>query len=239
VNSLIKLTAGEVKRLIRYKILPVSLATSVLWVILFLFVSGAEARQLTPLVIFVDVAAMSILLLGASHHLEKQDGTIKTMMVLPVSPWAVLVAKTIASLVLALESALIVSVALFVIHRITFNYAALLAVVLIAGAAHAAIGFVMSLASKDFTTMLGFLMAYMFVFTIPSVLFSLGVIDAKYKWLLMLSPSHSANHLLTSAVKGEFNLTMTVFGSVYLVLLTVGLFRFVVYPQFKSNVVRG
>lgn len=62
--------------------------------------------------IFVDVAAMSILLLGASHHLEKQDGTIKTMMVLPVSPWAVLVAKTIASLVLALESALIVSVAL-------------------------------------------------------------------------------------------------------------------------------
>ena len=44
MNSLIKLTVGEVKRLIRYKILPVSLATSVLWVILFLFVSGAEAR---------------------------------------------------------------------------------------------------------------------------------------------------------------------------------------------------
>ena len=96
MNKLAKLIKGEIKRLVRYKILPVSLATTALWIGLFLFVSAAEARQIAPLVIFVDVAAMSVLLLGASHHLEKQDGTIRTMMVMPVPLGQILTAKTVA-----------------------------------------------------------------------------------------------------------------------------------------------
>ena len=81
--------------------------------------------------------------------------------------------------------------ALFFIHKVTFNYLALIVFVAVAAAAHAAIGFVLSLKSKDFTTMLVALMGYMFIFTIPSLLFSFGAIAEKYEWLLMLSPSHS------------------------------------------------
>ncbi len=90
MSSLKKLIAGELKRLMRYKILPVSLATVIIWIVLFLFISEREAREIAPLLIFVDVAAMSILLLGASHHLEKQEGTIRSMMVMPVSPGQIL-----------------------------------------------------------------------------------------------------------------------------------------------------
>ncbi|HHT85039.1 MAG: ABC transporter permease [Bacillota bacterium] len=105
MSSQARLVAGELKRLAKYNILPVSLATAIIWVVLFLFLSEQEAREITPLLIFVDVAAMSILLLGASHHLEKQEGTIKTMMVMPVSTGQILAAKTVASMVLAVESA--------------------------------------------------------------------------------------------------------------------------------------
>ncbi len=239
MSSLIKLIAGELNRLVKYKILPVSLVTAIIWIVIFLFLSENEAREITPLLIFVDVAAMSILLLGASHHLEKQEGTIRTMMVMPISMGQILTAKTIASMILAIESAVVTSVALFFIHGITFNYIVLLLFVAIAGAAHAAIGFVLSLRSRDFTSMLGLLMGYMFLFTIPSILFSFGIIDAKYEWLLMVSPSHSASHLITSAVTGNFEIGMVIAGCLYLTFLSAVLFKFEVYPRFKDNAVRG
>ncbi|MFY9424077.1 MAG: ABC transporter permease [Bacillota bacterium] len=239
MSNLMRLVAGELKRLVKYNILPVSLVTAVIWIVLFLFQSANEARNIAPLLIFVDATMMAILLLGASHHLEKQDGTIRTMMVLPVSLGQILAAKTIASLVLAVESAVVTSAALFFIHRITFSYALLLLFVAIAGAAHAAIGFVFSLNSRDFTAMLGLVMGYVFVFTLPSILYTFGAIDPKYEWLLMLSPSHSASHLITSVVRGEFKVAMVVVGCLYLAVLTATLFRFVVYPQFRDNAARG
>ncbi|MFY9147954.1 MAG: ABC transporter permease, partial [Bacillota bacterium] len=107
MSNLMRLVAGELKRLVKYNILPVSLVTAVIWIVLFLFQSANEARNIAPLLIFVDATMMAILLLGASHHLEKQDGTIRTMMVLPVSLGQILAAKTIASLVLAVESAVV------------------------------------------------------------------------------------------------------------------------------------
>ena len=165
MGKLNRLVKGELLRLVRYKILPVSLATAVLWIGLFLFMSAEEAWKIAPLVIFVDVAGMSILLLGASHHLEKQDGTIRTMMVLPVPLGQILTAKALASMVLALESAVVTSAALFFIHGVTFNYAALLFFVAIAGAAHAAIGFVLALRSRDFTSLIGIFTAYILLYT--------------------------------------------------------------------------
>jgi len=239
MKNLIRLIKGELKRLIRYKILPVSLATTFIWIVLLLFLSEKEAREIAPLLICVDVAAMSILLLGASHHFEKQEGTIKTMMVMPVSLEQILAAKTVGSMVLAVESAILISAALFFIHGITFNYVLLLLFVIIAGTAHASIGLVLSLRSRDFTTMLGLLMAYMFLFTIPSILFSFGVIDVKYEWLLMISPYHSTSHLITSAITDEFEITMAIAGCLYLTILATVLFKFAVYPMFKDNAARG
>jgi fluoroquinolone transport system permease protein len=182
---------------------------------------------------------MSVLLIGASHHLEKQEGTMRTMMVLPVSQGQILAAKTIASMTLAVESAVITSAAMFFIHGVTFNYVLLFLFVVIAGATHAAIGFILSLVSRDFTSMLGLLMGYIVIFTAPSVLFHFGVINEKYEWLLMISPSHSASNLITSAVSGEYRIAMTAAGCLYLMLLTAGLFKYAVYPGFKGNAVRG
>jgi fluoroquinolone transport system permease protein len=239
MRSLTRLIAGELQRLVRYKILPVSLATAVLWIALFWFLSPKEAVEIAPLLMLVDAAVMSILLLGSSHHLEKQEGTIRTIMVMPISPAQILAAKTAASMLLALESAAVTSAALFFIHRVTYNYLALLAVVAVTVAAHAGIGFVLSLRSRDFTSMLAMLMGYLFVFTLPSILFNFGAIDAQYEWLLMISPSHAASRLITAAVSGEYEIAMAAAGFLYLVALAAVLFKWAVYPKFKDNAARG
>lgn len=234
-----RLVLGEVKRLVTYKIIPVSFATLAIWVVIYLFASREEALEFAPLLIFVDVGMMMILLIGASFHLEKQEGTIKSMMVMPVAMGEIFSAKMMASMVLALESVVVTSLALYLIHGITFNYALLLLFILIAGAVHAALGFLFSILSRDFTSLLGWMMAYIFPFAIPSILYSAGVIPERYEGLLMLSPSHGASNLITAAVSGEYEITRILFTSIYLVALTAVLLRFVVYPKFKENAVRG
>ncbi|MFZ5974285.1 MAG: ABC transporter permease [Bacillota bacterium] len=233
-----RLFAGEMRRLVSYKILPVSFATSCLWVILLLFVSREDALFIAPLLVFVDITMMLILLIGASSHLEKQDGTIKSMLVMPVSIREILFSKIAASMVLGLESAIVMSAALFIIHGITFNYAALLLFVAIAGLAHAAIGFFLALCSKDFGSMLGLLMVYLLPFTVPTILLAFGVIDMKYEWIVMLSPSHSSSNLITAAILGSYDVGKALAACVYLMLLSAALLKFAVYPKFKDNAVR-
>ena len=239
MRSVLKLTKGELKRLITYKILPISLVTGLIWIIIFLFISKEEAVGIAPMLIFVDVCMMSILLIGASHHLEKQEGTIKSMMIMPVSLGEILFAKVISSMVLGIESAVVTSAALFFIHGVTFNYGLLLLFIIIAGGAHTAIGFFLSLISRDFTSMLGLLMAYIIPLELPTILFTFGLIDIKYDWILMISPSHSAGSLISSAVTGEFDWAKILVSCVYLIVLSAILFKFVVFPKFKNNAVRG
>jgi len=87
--------------------------------------------------------------------------------------------------------------------------------------------------------MLGILMAYLFPFTIPTILFSFGVIHEKYEWILMFSPSHSSNHLITSSIIGNYDLLKIITSCIYLTLLSIILFNYFIYPKLKKNALRG
>lgn len=233
------LIRGELRRLLIYKIIPVSLATSILWVLLFLFLSKEDAGFIAPLLLFVDVTMMTVLLIGASHHLEKQEGTIRSMMVMPVTLMQILGAKFLASLFLGLQALAVISLALYFIHGIVFNYGLMLMFVLLAAAAHGTIGFLLAHNSKDFTTMLGLMMIYVFLFSIPSVLFFFGIVDSRYEWLMMLSPAHASSTLINAVFEGNYPWKQIAAGIGYLVGLSAVLMKFAVYPAFKRNAVRG
>jgi fluoroquinolone transport system permease protein len=225
--------------MIKYKLFHASLATAFIWIALFLLLSKEEAAKIAPLLIFVDVSLMSIILIGASHHFEKQEGTIKTMMIMPVSLTEILLAKFFSSLVLGIESAAITSAALYFIHGIKFNYPALFIAVVLSGVVHSAIAFLLALNSKEFTSTLGLLMAYVIPFQLPTMLFAFDIIDDKFDWLLMLSPSHTASSLISFAVRNEYDARKMIIGCIYLVILSAVLLRFFVFPRFKNNAVRG
>ncbi|MHB8964063.1 MAG: hypothetical protein ACYC5K_13035 [Saccharofermentanales bacterium] len=235
MKNFLRLTLGELNRLVKYMILPISMVTSLIWVIVFFLINVEEALGLAPLAIFTDVAIMSVILIGAAHHLEKQEGSVKSLFMTPVTIGQILASKIVSSMVMALESLVVVAAALYFIHGITFNYLLMFVFVLIASCAHAGIGFMFSLLSFDFTSMLGYLMGYMFLFTIPSVFFSFGMIQRNLEWLLFLSPSHSASVLIGSVITGESELWKMMFAVCFLTLLSVLLLRFAVYPKFKSR----
>ncbi len=239
MKTIRKLFLGEMRRMVSYKILPVSLATSVLWIIAFLLVSKTEAQSIAPLLLFTDVVMMSILLVGASHHLERQEGTVKSMLVMPVSIGQIAASKIMASLALSLESAVVTSAALYFIHGVTLNYGLLLLAVIVSGAAHAVIGYSLSLWSRDFSSMLGILFLYIVIFAVPSILMILKVIPASYDWLLLISPSHAAQTQINAAFAGAGDVLKLLASYGYLAVLTAVLMLWHVYPGFKRHAVRG
>ena len=239
MKNFLRLTLGELNRLVKYMILPISMVTSLIWIIVFFLINADEALGLAPLAIFTDVAVMSVILIGAAHHLEKQEGSVKSLFMTPVSIGQILASKIISSMVMALESMVVIAVALYFIHGITFNYLLMFVFVVIASCAHAGIGFIFSLMSFDFSSMLGYLMGYMIIFTIPSVLFGFDLISKDLEWLLLFSPAHSASVLIGSVITGEGELWKTIFAACFLILLSIVLLRFAVYPKFKSHSIRS
>ena len=75
MRNTLRLISGELKRLVSYKLLARSLATAFIWVIVFLFMSKSDARNIAPLFMFVDTCIVSIMLIGASFFLEQQEST--------------------------------------------------------------------------------------------------------------------------------------------------------------------
>src|SRR5690554_4622026 len=108
MKILLYLTKGEITRLFKYKTLIVGLIVSFLWVLIIAFSDEESAMTLLPMLIFVDAAMMSILLLAASFYFEKQEEITKTLLVTPIKLWQLLDAKILASLFSGLLSTLFV-----------------------------------------------------------------------------------------------------------------------------------
>lgn len=239
MNNITKLLKGEIQRSIKYKILPISLLTSVIWVIIFLLISADEAKSIAPLFLFTDVALMSIILVGSSYYLEKQEGTINSVFMLPIKLDEILIAKFISSMFLAFESVIIIAVSLYLIHGVYFNYFLLLFYVIVSAMAHTAMGLSLALYAKDFNSLLGLLFTFMLIFTLPTIFYSLSLISENFEVFLFLSPSHCANLLMNYAISSKPIDWKVVLSVVYQLFIAFGLFKYVIYPKFKTNTVRG
>ncbi|MDD3923835.1 MAG: ABC transporter permease [Erysipelotrichaceae bacterium] len=239
MKNRLNLIKGEIARLGKYQIISIGLLTSFIWIVIFALIKQEEALELAPVFLFADLAIMSILLMGASFYLEKQEGTLSSIMMLPVNVVDIIVAKTIASIFMALLSAIAVAIGLYVIYGIILNYALLLFYVVLTVTASVAIGFVLSLFAHDFSSLLGLLMTYMFIFMIAPLLYSLNIIPSNLEWMLYISPSYGVMHLMTAVINSLTIDLKTILIILYQIIIAVVLFIMIVYPRFKQNAIRG
>ena len=235
MNRLVKLFLGEMKRMVSYKILPVSMATSLIWVGVFALLSASEAQRFAPLLLYMDAGVMSLLLAGSFHHLERTDGTAKTMMVLPVSTSQIILSKALAAAALGLVSALVVSLALYILHGVVLRYLILALIVSLAAMAHSAIGLVIALKSRDFSGTLGGVMLFILLIFVPAILLEMGVVSKDYAWLVMLSPSAAATEALNYASGTSADAAKAAAGTGYLAALACLLYRFPVLRLFRRH----
>ncbi len=235
MNAFFKLFKGELKRMVSYRILPVAVGTSLIWVGIFALLSGEESRRFASFLLYMDSGLMSLLLAGAFHHLERTDGTVKTMLVLPVATGAILTAKAMAAAALGLLSALVVSLSLFFLHSIRMDYLLLVLFTFITAVAHAGIGLALALRSRDFSATLGWVMLFMLLSLLPVILDLTGAIPESFSWAVLISPSGAATAALDYAAGNTSDRARAVLGAAWLTLAAFILYRFPVLRLFRRH----
>lgn len=238
MNNLLNLIKGELVRLYKYKILVIGIAVSFIWVIIIALSDAATAKELVPLLIFMDAAMMSIILHASSFYLEKQEGTIKTLLVAPVNIMDIIIAKAVAALILGLISATVVTLSAILFHQVTIQIVLLFIYIIIIVVSHTAIGFAITLYSKDFGAMIVNYALFALVALIPSLLIGIKVIPETYSNIMLVSPSHAGQMLLNSTV-GTVDIWVIMIAIVYLVSITGILYRFIIYKKFKEYAIEG
>lgn len=232
------LVAGEFNRLIKYKILHVGLAVSVLWVILIAFLSKTEVANFAPMLIFMDTGMMAVMLIGAMMYFEKQEGTLRTTFITPVKIWQILFAKIFASVLMGFISVLLVSLAAMLIHGISVNIFLLLIYSAVIITASCSVGFIFIFFNKDFNAMLLNYTVYFLVLFVPVILFMLNVLPESLTDIQLISPFYVAQMLITSTFT-EVSLYTVLISLAYNIILSVLLLRFYAGKKLKAFSIGG
>lgn len=238
MRSLIHLIGGELIRLVKYKTLVFGLIVTAMWVVVIAFVDETTARGFLPFLAMLDAGMMSVILLSASFYMEKQESTIKTLLVTPVSLAQVLAAKVIALILSALLSAALVLGAGYLFHGIESQFLLVILYVVLIVTANTAIGYMVILSAKDFTGMLMKYMGLVLLFMIPSFLYYLNIMEESQFVYLIVSPLF-ASELLIKSVLGGGDVVQIVLACVYLGVLGFLLYWKSVYPRFRRYAIGG
>jgi fluoroquinolone transport system permease protein len=180
---------------------------------------------------------MAIILLGASYFYEKQEGTMKALLVSPTSPAVLLTAKMVGTLMGNLLSVLLMWLTMVIIHQSVFPLLPALGLVMLITITHLSIGYVLIYWSKDFMDLL---LKYTFVVLIlfvPTMLVSLNILTDGLENLAYLSPTYSGQ-ILIAQLWSPSTASIAVAWLLVIVYPLV-LFPFYILPQFRKEAIRA
>jgi fluoroquinolone transport system permease protein len=237
MKKIFALIKGEVIRLWRYQITLFGLIVSAIWIILLAVVSKEEANALLPQLIVLDAGLMAIILLGASYFYEKQEGTMKAILVSPTSPAVLLSAKIIGTIMGNLLSVFLMWLTMLVVHQSVFPIFTALGLVIIITLTHLSIGYVLIYWSKDFMDLLLKYTFVVLILLVPTILVSLNILTDGLENLAYLSPTYSGQILISQLWQAP---TESIgFAWMLIILYPLGLFPFYILPQFRKEAIRA
>ncbi|MDD4211645.1 MAG: ABC transporter permease, partial [Clostridia bacterium] len=198
-----------------------------------------EAELLVTLLVFVDATMMSIIMLGASLFYEKQEGSLKSVLVTTVKLVDIIISKVMSAVILSFITAIVLSLVGVLVHGANINIPLLLLYATLGASTHITIGLVLVIISKDFNTLLVNYMLFVIVFTLPAIFYATGVIPASWQWFIYISPSYVTQMLINTSIGIMPSTIMHIGGIAYLVALTVITYKTFVVKKFKEYVIRG
>lgn len=168
-----------------------------------------------------------MVLIGATLFYEKQEGTIRTLLVAPISKAEYIMAKTFANITSNVITLLIIYGYGKIFKEVNLNLLGLIGSVVLIAFFHSLVGFILTFNTRDFTEMLMAMMKYTFIFTIPVLLEQVGFIKNKIvDRILFIVPTKSSSILLESTA-GGVDTWRILFALTYLIIASLILYRIV------------
>ncbi|MTI49284.1 ABC transporter permease [Sporosalibacterium faouarense] len=227
MNNFLVLLTGEIQRMKKYNILGASLLVSIIWIGVLHFTEIENVSNIFPLLIFLDATSMSMLLVGVSMFFEKQEGTLKSLLISPINKNEYILAKVFSNVVSNIITLGILYAYARIFKEIDINVLGIFSAVILIGFFHSLIGFILTYYSKDFTGLLMGMLKYSFVFMIPVLLQEVGIIKSELIGkILYIIPSKSAMVLLKSSA-GGIDIWSILLSTAYMILGSVVIYYFV------------
>lgn len=236
MNKFFSLWKGEVLRLWRYKITFFGLLVSVIWLVIIMLVSEEEANQLLPQILMLDSGLMAIILLAAAYFYEKQEGTMKAVLVSPTSPIVLLMSKVAGALVGSLISLVLIWLTMVLVHDSVFPIFPSLLFILLITVAHLSIGYVLIYMSHDFMDLLIKYTGVVLLLFVPIILVNLDIIPESWQWTALLSPTFAGQRAL-SHLWQPLSISDLMITILFLFAYPALLFPFYVLPQFRKEAI--
>lgn len=240
MNRLLFLVQSELVRLNKYKVTLVSFLVAIIWFLLLFFIEDNNLlNQILPFILTVDATMMSIIFIGSVMFFEKSEQTVSTILVTPTTYHEQILSKVIANTIHMLLSSLMILLIFLFLRSVDMNLFILIPVLMLSIMAHSLLGFVFSYHSKDFTSMLMFVMTYSLIFIIPSVLYQFNIFftETYWKYILILSPSQATAYLMEWGLTGVIEIESVV-AFIYLMFLSILGYIFYVHPKYKYYAVK-
>jgi len=221
------LLAGEFKRMVEYKIAAASVVVALIWIGVIYLSDIPDITFIFPLLIFVDATSMAILMVGVTIFFEKQEGSLRAILVTPISKSDYLFSKIVVTITASILTLTVLYIYTVIFKEITLSFIGLLGAVILIALFHALVGFILSYYSSDFTSLLMNMMKYLFVFFIPTILVHTNIISNNlFEKIVYIAPTTAAITLLY-APAGNVNTGDIVYALVYLGIGSVVLFAYV------------
>ncbi len=225
MTSLGVLVQGELQRMQRYHILTGGFVVALIWVLALYLMDAAMLRTMFTTVLYLDAVSMPMLLVGVSLYFERQEGSLKSMLVAPIARSTYVTSK----LLVLILSGIITLAVLYIYGRffrgLDVHLLGLIVTVVLCAAFHTLLGFLATYRSKDFTSLLMNVMAYMLLLGIPVILEFMGLFNHRFLTALLYAlPTKAVMVMLSSSVNNSFNWEF-VYGLLYFLAVGALLFR--------------
>lgn len=238
MDNFLKLLRGEFTRLIKYNIIQISFGVTLIWLAVIYLIGKEQASAFIPTIVFVDTALMTMIWIGASLFYEKQENTLKTLMVTPSGFGAILASKLVTAVYVALQSALLIAIFAAILFDVVVKFVPLVLFVIVITLVHTAIGFVFSIYSRDFNGLIAGVGLYMMLFAFPTIFYALGVLGEAAEWIFLFSPTHVSFLMINFSFGETVDAWMLVVGTMYLFALIAILFKWIIVPKYALSSVR-
>lgn len=235
--NLLTLVKAEFYRLNKYNLFTANFVVLIMWVVLAYFLEGEVLLRFIPFIFFMDSVMMTILLVGATLFYEKKEHTINSIMVAPVTENEFLFSKILVNVLNSLLTVAFISIAVYVIKEVTFNYLLVIPAIILVTTVHSLIGIRLSYSAKDFTSHLINYMLYVFIFALPPIFALFGIIDESVSRFFILLPPEASNILINTAF-AETEAWRVIFSYLYLIVLSAVLYKFSVKPKFNEYLMK-
>lgn len=203
MNKFSTLVKGELLRLKRYNLLAASIFVSAIWVGILHFIEVENVTKFIPQLVFIDVTTMAMLLVGVTFIYERDEGTIRSILVSPISKSQYLLAKMITNIIPSIISLTIMYIYSKLFKVIDINYFLLLGGVILVAFFHSLIGFLLTYYSKDFTELIMTIMKMFLIFLLPVLLDEFKIVTNDiFSKLVYLLPTKSALMILMGTTGG-------------------------------------